>query len=121
MVLPPTRGNLDGVEDRGLRRKRLPGAVGMPVGAGILAPERLVVLLLVGDAEDLGMAGQGVLAGDRIVVGRGELAEPAAESDLLLGCQELVADDEEPVGIDPGLVQLAEQIVADRLAADRRR
>jgi hypothetical protein len=36
------------------------------------------------------------------------------------GVRMLVAHDQQPVGIDPGLVQLAEEIVADRLARSRR-
>src|SRR3954454_9726950 len=88
----------------------------MPISAGILPPLRHAVLLLVGDAVDLRMPWQVVTRQRRVATGCVQLAEAAAESDVLFRRDILIADYQQPVGVAPGLANLAEQVVPERLA-----
>ena len=116
-VSPPTAGHLDGAQHRAPRRLLPPGDVAVP-GVLVAAP------VLVGDQHHhLGIPRLG--RHERMHL---ELAELAAERDVLLGGDVLVAEEQHLV-VEPRLVQRREggriaglaQVDAADLGADRRR
>ena len=82
----------------------------MPVSAGILETHRRAVRALsVGDQQDLRMVRQQELAHDV----HDQLAEPAAEGDMLGGGEALVAEDDD-TGREPCLSQRREFVPGER-------
>ncbi len=114
-------GDLHGVQHRAHRRLLLVGGVGVPALSGLPVADLLAVLpLLVGDDVDLLVAGIG-----EVGAGVGlQLAEPACESQLLLGGQHLVADHHGPAAmehLDQGVLGLEvrrRQVHAEHLDAE---
>jgi hypothetical protein len=84
----------------------------MPLLAGVLRGRRLAVLLRdVGDQQQLGIIGMAIT---RQVVVPVELAEAAAEGDVLLAGDLLVAEQKD-AALEEGAMDLVELGVAERL------
>src|SRR3546814_2029600 len=106
---------------RSQARPRLVGQVGVPGMAAVDDALRLAVLGHVREHQNLVVLGQQILAKNV----RLQVTEAAAESDLLVRRQGLVAEDEEAVGVEGvahpreiGIVDRPGQIQADDLRAE---
>jgi hypothetical protein len=96
--------------ERGHRRER---HVGVPEMASVLGGRRLAVRLWdVGDQQQLGIVGMAVTRQALVPV---ELAEAAAEGDVLLARDLLVAE-QQGAALEEGAVDLVELGIAERLA-----